>query len=654
MRIESIEIQNFRQYQHAELKFPRNPKAGDIHIILGENGEGKTNILNAITWCLYGEETHLGDKNTALPLINSHYIKDCRSKGEDYGHVKVQITISTEDGAIIFIRTATFSLYSEEPFKTEEKLAVFDSKGNYIDNDDYTAEYVYRYLPQEINDYIFFDGEHLDDYFKSGKRSQIESGIKDLTQASIVKRTIDAFNRYLKQEINSVLENADDSKVKTAQRKVEESKKRVENSKNTIEELSTQKRESTAKIEELNEIIKGHENLKEKALKMEELEGNLNEFRAQQDDQNAKLMQFTREYFVYLSLYPKMKSFYDYIKKLEKSGNLPPKVDKLLVKTILETKKCPICGSEDLDDAHIKFVEGILKRLEVSTQTSNCLNKAMTALEEYFKKITEYPDKKNGHKTTLLFIDNQIKRLEAEYKELSDAMKRVADSEKITRAINDCETWKSVLEDIIKKQGIEQHLLEQNQQQLEIAQKELDAVLRKNQAYATLRKQKDFCEESIKVLERTMTEVLEECRKELEVNTFEKFDRLMWKKDTFKKVEIDKDYVFHLLNNFDQETLGSCSAAERGLLALSFTMALQEISRHDSLLYIDTPLGRVGNKNRINFAEILKSIAQNKQVILSFTPSEYDPNVQSILAGNYSTFQDLVYNNGITTIKVHK
>ena len=113
---------------------------------------------------------------------------------------------------------------------------------------------------------------------------------------------------------------------------------------------------------------------------------------------------------------------------------------------------------------------------------------------------------------------------------------------------------------------------------------------------------------------------------------------------------IDEDYIFHLKNIFNEETLGSCSAAERGLLALSFTMALQEISRHDSLLYIDTPLGRVGNKNRINFANILKEIASEKQVILSFTPSEYDANVKKILEGNYSTYHDLVYSNGITTI----
>lgn len=109
MRIESIEIKNFRQYQNVVFNFPKKHGVGDIHIILGENGEGKTNILNAITWCLYGEETHLGNKANALPMINSQFVQTCRTNGIDKGDVSVMITISTEDGPIRFQRIATFT-----------------------------------------------------------------------------------------------------------------------------------------------------------------------------------------------------------------------------------------------------------------------------------------------------------------------------------------------------------------------------------------------------------------------------------------------------------------------------------------------------------------------------------------------------------------
>ena len=49
MRIESIEIKNFRQYREEKVLFPKKSGSKDIHIIIGENGEGKTNILKAFT-----------------------------------------------------------------------------------------------------------------------------------------------------------------------------------------------------------------------------------------------------------------------------------------------------------------------------------------------------------------------------------------------------------------------------------------------------------------------------------------------------------------------------------------------------------------------------------------------------------------------------
>ena len=62
MRIENIEIQNFRQYRNLSFKFPHVQEDNDLHIIYANNGVGKTNVLNAITWCLYDTEMHRRDQ----------------------------------------------------------------------------------------------------------------------------------------------------------------------------------------------------------------------------------------------------------------------------------------------------------------------------------------------------------------------------------------------------------------------------------------------------------------------------------------------------------------------------------------------------------------------------------------------------------------
>ena len=54
MRIERVSIKNFRQYKNVVFEFDKKGQC-DLHIILGNNGIGKTNLLNAISWCLYGK-----------------------------------------------------------------------------------------------------------------------------------------------------------------------------------------------------------------------------------------------------------------------------------------------------------------------------------------------------------------------------------------------------------------------------------------------------------------------------------------------------------------------------------------------------------------------------------------------------------------------
>jgi len=65
-------------------------------------------------------------------------------------------------------------------------------------------------------------------------------------------------------------------------------------------------------------------------------------------------------------------------------------------------------------------------------------------------------------------------------------------------------------------------------------------------------------------------------------------------------------------------------------LALSFTLALHKVSGFDSLLFIDTPVARVSDQNRVNFAEVLCEVSKDKQIIMTFTPDEYSSEIKNI------------------------
>ena len=75
MKINSLEIVNFRSYQNKHnITFSIKPDK-KITLFLGDNGGGKTTLLNAIYWCLTGELTPSCDltegiKNTDAKISN--------------------------------------------------------------------------------------------------------------------------------------------------------------------------------------------------------------------------------------------------------------------------------------------------------------------------------------------------------------------------------------------------------------------------------------------------------------------------------------------------------------------------------------------------------------------------------------------------------
>lgn len=654
MRIESIEIQNFRQYRKEKFEFPKIKGKKDIHVIVGENGEGKTNILNALTWCLYGEELHLGDKNTAINKINSQYVQELRDRSQKTGESKVSVVMSIEDGGkITFMRTAIYSITQSNVIETKQDVIAIANAhgGNKIieKKDDYDM-YVSRYVPKEINEYIFFDGELMDQYFKSEKRGNIESGIKDLTKASTIEKTKQHLNSYAKNEIAPVLKNNGDSKVSEAQANLE----REQNTRDTQQEkvglILSQIKEAENKIEELTNKIQGFDTLKEKTDRLKELESESDNLKSRQLRLNEELYEFVRQNYIYFALFPAIKEFKNYIQSQESKGNLPPKIDKRLVQSIIDSKECAVCGNH-LNTEHLQHVLSILHKLEVSSATSAELNRASTALNAIIDNIKTYPKKKKKIIDQKGELYSQVKKNEEEYEKLSKELRSIPNQDEIRNAIIERDEYRKKIGPLHEKFGRENLLLEARSRAVKKAERELDDAMKGNHRMEIYRKQLDFCTKGIILLDETLKEIIEECRKEMEVVTFEIFDKLIWKKDAFSKVNIKDDYSFELLDAYGQQTLGACSAAERALLALSFTIALQQTSGHDSLLYIDTPLGRVGEKNRINFTEVLTGIAESKQVILSFTPTEYDDNVRRLLTDEYSSYCELSFDKGVTTIK---
>ncbi len=656
MRIESIHIRNMRQLKDLSLRFGTGESESDLHIILAENGVGKTNIVNAITWCLYNKEMHLRDEETALPLLNNQLIEEIRTSGGGTAEVLAEITISTDNSKdrITFKRVGNFNITNDACILLSDKLSVIMmDEGGYriVEDDEETMQLIHKYLPEEINNYIFFDGEQLEKFFSQNQLDNVRSGINELTQASYLKKSSEFVDSYVRNVLNPKIANLGSKEIAEQQKKVDGLFDQIELTKKTIKELESQIKTCDDEISKLTIVIRGCENLREKTKELERIEKEIEDLRHKETVKMQDLMKFTREYYTFFGLYPSLKTFFDFIKEQDSKGNLPPRIDKKILSKILSSRHCSICDSENLNDHSLEYVKELERSLAVASATSAELNRSLGSLNSILSKIQEYKTKKEEKIGEIASIKNDIKEKDERYQQLQKYLRSVPNNEEIAKALNQKDVYNTEKEKLIGKKAIEENNKERHEKSHQEENKRLQILISKQKELEEVERQKEFCENCSRIMKICKDEILDECRKMIQERTFEYFDTLIWKKEAFSKVEILDNYTFKLLDAYGTQALGSCSAAETALLALSFTLALQEISKHDSLLFIDTPIGRVGMENRTNFMDTLLAISKNKQVILTFTPTEYDANVQRILANKYNTFYSLTMNNNITNIK---
>ena len=183
--------------------------------------------------------------------------------------------------------------------------------------------------------------------------------------------------------------------------------------------------------------------------------------------------------------------------------------------------------------------------------------------------------------------------------------------------------------------------LGQSQKELRQAAAELSRAIESQKELKSLEQQINFAEKAKAVVMEIEEEMMGETKEEITRATMGIFQELDWKTETFSHIELDASYALELYDKYGYPMVGACSAAERALLALSFTLALQKVSGYHSMLFIDTPVGRVDLENRANFAAVLRQLSQDKQIIITFTPSEYSQEIRDILEPHISTFKEL-------------
>ena len=206
MELDYLYMKNFRQYRDAKIEFARGSPA-NFTVIQGANGAGKTNILNAITWCLFGEEYHMDSKYKGLPIVNVHVLDENKT---DIVETSVEIQFVDENGKKILISRS--SSYKENNGKIIEVPGAHAPPCIMLQAErdwgypTYGGDAQFRInslIPHDIEEYFFFDGERMDAYFKEKSGNEIKNAVFQISQLELFETLIEHLtkrkNEFVKQ-----------------------------------------------------------------------------------------------------------------------------------------------------------------------------------------------------------------------------------------------------------------------------------------------------------------------------------------------------------------------------------------------------------------------------------------------------------------------
>jgi len=94
LKIKEIKLKNFRPFEDVSIEFSMDSKKS-ITIIEGNNSTGKTSLINAMYWCIYGDE-HFLNVGEGKPIPNQNSLNN--TKVGDSCQTSVTITISDDKG----------------------------------------------------------------------------------------------------------------------------------------------------------------------------------------------------------------------------------------------------------------------------------------------------------------------------------------------------------------------------------------------------------------------------------------------------------------------------------------------------------------------------------------------------------------------------
>lgn len=647
MKLLRASFENFRLLRNLDLEFSTDPKR-KLTVIRAANETGKTTVLNALQWALYGD--------AALP-----------NKGEDYRlhpidwdatkAKRVPITASVEfevsrfhkgNGGLTetrrryrIMRSAFEEVEGASSRRTPSTVRLFaltDIGANPLDNSD---ALINDELPPELREVFFTDGDRALSFIEADvaiatKRGRVQRAIRSLLGLSVLEDAI----HHVRKAAGDVNRQAKKAGTGGELTSIATRLESIDNNMTSMEaELEDAKQQFSAFDEKVNEVDrriaaalqKGDKEKLQKDLEAAKREmTKLDERIEAANKEHANL--FRGEALAIDVLAPVLERALAKLEELHQQGKIPNTTIPVL-RDRLEAKIC-ICGESLVDDdAAGTHRRGHILKLIEQSEKADALQETITDL--YF-----------GSKSLGARGDDQASRWIAAFKQVvenrdglqslrDEAGRKYRSFELMLDSLPDTdiqglrETRRDYLKQrdrfLGKQSACETQIFNLRRQREELTVQR-DRLLREQKKGARILAELEVTQDICRVLEaayeRITNEELSKVSDLMNKTFLEMIGADPEQGAIIRRAEISRDFDIIVFGP-NERTLNpdrDLNGASRRALTLAFILALTKVSEVEAPNVIDTPLGMMsGHVKRL---VLRTAIRESSQIVLFLTHSE--------------------------------
>lgn len=647
MIIERLDLTNFGPFRgHHELTFPGDGTG--VHLIRGDNGQGKTSIQRAILWGLYGQVLD----RRGQPIRISSFLNRTAFRDDIY-EFGVTIHFSHEGTKWSLSRRTSSRTHADRSYEAAIQLDVV-CDGHVQANPEHVLR---RLIPQDVSRFFFFDGEMLRDYEElldqsSTSMTLLRNSIEHVLGIPYLKTARDdaiQIQRRIESERSRMIRRLGgedyEQLVQDFQAIVDRIADREREMKAIDEQIARLESESLEKKRRLTEIS-AVRRLAEDRARLER------EITREQSDWDKKAAQ-KRTLLTNLYKTVLVKGAADIIARLEaKHEAAMQKYDQKqqLIGRLTDTKKaitaqkCRLCGTV-LDPTKLKVLSAEAKDLEGE-----------------IKRLTEVPEPNleyDHHVSRLRALQGQLivqdafesldSGMDATGKRLASLKAQLANVMDKLSGVDDEEPRRLAMEIARSEKeqgrlsGVKSEQAKQNVEDLDL-KSELDARIAAidRDELNVLGRRIELVKPIIEILEEAISVYRDEQREKVGTIASDIFRELRTK-SSFAKLVINDQFGLNIMttDGLKLDRAEWRSAGEEEVVALSLVGALNRSAQIKAPVFMDTPFGRLDTKHGERILTFLPKMSD--QVVLLVTDREFRKQDEKFLEGHIKSDHTLIH-----------